>query len=414
MTDATAGLPLSGIRVLDFSHAAAGPYATMLLSDLGAEVIKIEKPGRGDGARHMGEPMLGPLESDYYVSINRNKLDLLLDLGTPEGVETALELAEKCDVVVQNFRPGVMDRLGLGFEAMAKRRPGIIYASISAFGDEGPMSKRPANDIIMQSVSGLMGVTGEFGGGPVRVGAPLSDYTTGLFALSGVLAALYARESHPEGQHVKVAMIDASVALLANYIPTVLSMGKRIPRLGRAHAQIVPYQAFECSDGHYVMVGAFTQGFWIRFAEAVGHAEWVEDERFKLNSDRLANRDQLLPPLEAIFRGKTREEWLEILDKADVPCSPVLELNETLELEQVAVNGTVLPIEEGDEKTYTVQIPVRSEAWGLRTPTMPPRMGRDSLHVLKNIMGKSDEEIEALLASRITDTVETGSKKHKP
>ncbi len=393
MITATTGLPLDGIRVLDFTHAAAGPYATMLLADLGADVIKIEKPGRGDGARYMGEPMLGPHESDYYLALNRNKRDVLLDLQTPRGREVALDLAAKCDVVMQNFRPGVMDRLGLGFPELAKQRTGLIYCSISAFGAEGPMSTRPANDIIMQSVSGLMGVTGEVDGGPVRIGAPVSDYSTGLFALAGVLAALHARDQHPEGQHVEVAMLDASIALMANYIPAVSTLGKSIPRLGRGHAQIVPYQAFECADGAYVMVGAFTNGFWIGLCRAVERPDWAEDPRFRTNAGRLAHRQLLLGELNTIFATKTRDEWQERLDAADVPNSPVLELNETLTIPQVEFNQTIQDVGTDEHPCATVRCPVRSTSWPWREAMTPPRMGEHSDEVLVELLGLSSSEI---------------------
>jgi crotonobetainyl-CoA:carnitine CoA-transferase CaiB-like acyl-CoA transferase len=391
--------PLAGIRVLDFTHAAAGPFATMLLADLGADVIKVEKPGRGDGARYMGEPMLGPLESDYYVSLNRNKRDVLLDLQTGRGREVALELAARCDVVVQNFRPGVMDRLGLGFADVSARRPGIVYCSISAFGPAGPMSGRPANDIIMQSVSGLMGVTGEVGGGPVRIGAPVSDYGTGLFGLVGLLAALHARDNHPEGQHVQVSMLDSSIALMANYIPSVVTLGKRIPRLGRGHAQIVPYQAFECADGGYVMVGAFTNGFWTRLCSAVGRPEWAGDERFRSNAGRLRHRDLLLTELTAIFLTRARDEWLAALDEADVPNSPVLELNEALGSAQVAFNETVQDVGTPDQPCATVRCPVRSPSWPYRDALPPPAMGAHSAEVLEELLDMTPDDIDELFAT---------------
>jgi crotonobetainyl-CoA:carnitine CoA-transferase CaiB-like acyl-CoA transferase len=405
MTDRAARLPLAGVRVLDFSHAAAGPFGTMLLADLGAKVIKVEMPGRGDGARHMGAPMLGPLESGYYVSINRNKRDLLLDLRTKTARELALQLAALCDVVVENFRPGVMDRLGLGFDDIKKVRPGVVYGSISAFGSSGPLSGRPANDIIMQATSGLMGVTGEEGGGPVRVGAPLGDYSTGLFCLVGVLSALYARDAHPEGQHVEVSMLDSSIALMANYIPSVAGLGRRIPRVGRGHAQIVPYQAFECSDGVYVMVGAFTNGFWQRLCYALEHEEWINDPRFVTNADRLKHRDELLRQLCEIFLTRSRNEWQAILDEADVPNSPVLELNEVLKLDQVAHNGTVVDVGSPGRPCPTASCPVRSAAWSPSPTRMPPRMGEDSLSILRDLLGRSQEEIDQLVEHRVTDVV---------
>ncbi|TDV56371.1 CaiB/BaiF CoA transferase family protein [Actinophytocola oryzae] len=395
----TAALPLTGLRVLDFSHAAAGPFATMFMADLGAEVIKVEKPGRGDGARYMGEPMLGPIESDYYLALNRNKKSVLLDLSTEDGRVLAKDLARTCDVVVQNFRPGVLDRHGLGYEDLRKVREGLVYCSISAFGSSGPWRNRPANDIIMQSVSGLMGITGEVGGGPVRIGAPISDYATGLFALAGILAALHSREAQPEGQHVEIAMLDASMAMMANYIPSVATLGKTIPRLGRGHAQIVPYQAFLCSDGQYVMVGAFTNGFWRRLCDAVGRPEWKDDPRFTSNADRLANRDVLMSTLEQIFLGRTREEWLAVLELADVPNSPVLELNDAIVSEQAMHNGIVQKIDGAD--LDVIKLPVESDRWRPGPATVPPVMGEHTDEVLGGLLGLAEERIDALVEAGV-------------
>lgn len=404
----TTDRPLAGIRVLDFTHAAAGPFATVILADLGAEVIKVEKPGRGDGSRYMGKPMIGPLDSDYYLSLNRNKRGIGLDLQTEEGREIALDLAEQSHIVMQNFRPGVMDRLGLGFEQIRKRSPGVVYCSLSAFGSTGPLSSRPANDIIMQSMSGLMGITGEVGGGPVRVGAPISDFSTGLFGLVGVLSALFVRDQHSEGQHVEVAMLDASIALMSNYLPAVLGRGETVPRSGRTHAQIVPYQAFECSDGAYVMVGAFTTGFWVRLCDAIGRPEWPADERFATNAKRLENRDILVPMLEEIFRSRTREEWLEVLDEADVPSSPVLELHEAVQSEQALHNEVVQDVGTDGNYIPTVRFPVRSSSWPLAESATPPRIGEDSEDILRDVLGKTNDEVAHLLAAGAVGADESG------
>ena len=397
-------LPLDGLRVLDFSHAAAGPFATMFLADLGAEVVKVEKPGRGDGARYMGEPMLGPIESDYYLALNRNKKSVLIDLSTDDGRALATGLARTCDIVVQNFRPGVLDRHHLGYEDLRKVREGLVYCSISAFGSSGPWRDRPANDIIMQSVSGLMGITGEVDGGPVRIGAPISDYATGLFALAGILAALHRRDQLPEGQHVEIAMLDASMAMMANYIPSVATLGKTIPRLGRGHAQIVPYQAFLCSDGQYVMVGAFTNGFWRRLADAVGHPEWKDDPRFASNADRLAHRDVLLSTLEEIFRRRTRAEWLAVLEEADVPNSPVLELPDAIRAEQ-AVHNRVVQRLDGAELDV-IKLPVESDRWSPSPATVPPVMGEHTDEVLGKLLGLDRERIDALVDAGVVARVE--------
>ena len=400
--------PLVGIRVLDFSHAAAGPFASMFLGDLGAEVIKIEKPRRGDGSRSMGVPMpmLGPKDSDYYVSLNRNKKGIVLDLSLAEGAELARRLAAQCDVVVENFRPQVMSRLGLGFEDLRKLRHGLVYCSISAFGSSGPWSKRPANDIIMQSVSGLMGITGEVGGGPVRIGAPISDYASGLFGLSGVLAALFARERFPEGQHIEVAMLDASLNMMCNYIPSVATLGHKVERLGRGHAQIVPYQAFMSSDGEYVMVGAFTREFWWNLCRALDREAWIKDERFATNPARLANRAVLIPELERIFASRPRSEWLEVLDAADVPNSPVLELHDAVHTEQVRHNRSVRPLDQAGHPVQVANCPIRAAQWD-EEPAMPaPRLGADTDDVLQSLLGLKSEDVAALAQRKVIGVAE--------
>jgi crotonobetainyl-CoA:carnitine CoA-transferase CaiB-like acyl-CoA transferase len=402
-------LPLANLRVLDFTHAAAGPFATMLLADLGAEIVKVERPRTGDGARTMGSPMPGfpPRNSEYYLSLNRNKRGIALDLSRPEGVGLARRLAERSDAVIENFRPGVMDRLGLGFEQLRSLRPGLIYCSISAFGPDGPWAARPANDIIMQSVSGLMGVTGEVGGGPVRIGAPVSDYSAGLFAVAGMLAALNARDGHPEGQHVEISMLEASLNLLCNYVPSVVGLGAHIPRLGRGHAQIVPYDAFACADGEYVMVGAFTRQFWLNLCRALDRQEWTEDPRFATNSARLRHRSELVGQLQKIFRSRTRAEWLEILDQADVPTSPVLELHDTVALEQVARRETIVELEEEGRTASVVRSPIRNHAWSAPPRRMAPDIGRDTVAVLRELLELPDEEIDALLSTGAAESVES-------
>ena len=408
---ATGAKPLEGFRVLDLTHAAAGPFASMFLADMGAEVFKIEKPKGGDGARTMGVPMpmLGPKDSDYFVSLNRNKQGLIIDLANPEGAQLVREMARHCDVVLENFRPGVTDRLGLGFNDLKVLRPGLVYGSISAFGPKGPWSKRPANDIIMQSVSGLMGITGEVNGAPVRIGSPISDFASGLFMLSGVLAALLARDRHPEGQHVQIAMLEASLNMMSNYIPSVVDLGTKVGKHGRGHAQIVPYQAFLCSDGEYLMIGAFTRNFWVNLCKALGRDEWISDERYSSNPRRLANRADLVGQLEVIFASKTRDEWSEIMTRADVPNSPVFELHDAVRTEQVEDMGTLMRVGEGSETVTVVRSPIRVEAWGEQTPRPAPRLGADTRGTLRLLLGKSDEQIDALVDRKVVVTHYTGA-----
>jgi crotonobetainyl-CoA:carnitine CoA-transferase CaiB-like acyl-CoA transferase len=389
--------PLSGYRVLDFSHAAAGPFATVWLADLGAEIIKIEKPVRGDGARYMGEPLRGKKDSDYFVAINTDKSSVTLDLSMPDAIEIAHKLAAESDIVVQNFRPGVMDRLSLGFKDLAPLRKGLVYCSISAFGSKGPMAGRPANDIIMQGVTGMMSITGEPEGDPVRVGVPISDFSTGLFSLSGVLAALLVRDRYPEGQHIEVSMFDATISLMANFIPGVLDLGKEVPRLGRGHPQIVPYQAFRCGDDSYMIVGAFTSAFWRRLCAALEHEEWITDERFETNDARVANRGVLIPMIEALFESRPREYWDGLLERFDVPHTPVNTVSEALRSGQAAANELTHELEGDDGETmHVVANPIRTEAWPQAAHRVAPRLGADTERVLSELLSLSQNEITDL------------------
>jgi crotonobetainyl-CoA:carnitine CoA-transferase CaiB-like acyl-CoA transferase len=403
MTDSAAPMstdrPLSGIRVLDFTHAAAGPFTTMWLADLGAEVLKIEKPGRGDGARFMGEPLSAPEESDYYVALNKSKESVLIDLSSDEGRRVATDFARHCDIVVQNFRPGVMDRLGLGFQDLSSVRPALVYCSISAFADDGPWADRPANDIIMQGISGLMSITGEEGRAPVRIGSPISDFSTGLFGLSAVLAALFMRDRRPEGQHVRLSMFDCTAAMLCNFIPSAITMGKPVPRFGRGHPQIVPYQSFECGDGNGLIVGAFTAGFWRSLCRALDREEWITNPLFESNSARLAHRDELVGELEAIFCSRPREHWQTLLDAADVPNAPVLSVIEALTSEEAQYAGTVTTVarEDGSAQAAVIGNPFHTEAWSPVEDRYPPRMGEHTVGLLKTLLGYSDDQVTELL-----------------
>lgn len=353
-------------------------------------------------------PMLGPRDSDYYVGLNRNKRNVVIDLALPQGAALARDLVKHCDVVLENFRPGVMDRLGLGFDDLSPLREGLVYASISAFGPTGPWSGRPANDIIMQSVSGLMSITGEVDGGPVRIGSPICDFSSGLFMLSGVLAALFARGAHPQGQKVEVAMLDASLSMMCNYIPSVATLGKRVSKMGRGHAQIVPYQAFLCADGEYLMIGAFTRGFWHNLCRALGREEWITDPKFVSNPARLANRAELVGELEAIFATRTRDAWCEIITAADVPNSPVYELHDAVHTEQVVHNGTLLTIGTGEQAVKVARNPIRSSAWGEDRAEPIRGMGADTRALLRDLLAKDDADVDALLADKVVATHDAG------
>jgi crotonobetainyl-CoA:carnitine CoA-transferase CaiB-like acyl-CoA transferase len=394
------GTPLEGIRVLDLSRIASGPLTTMLMADLGADVIKVERPGTGDELRSMGSPLPGcdALDSDYYVALNRSKRSIAVDISMPDGLAVVKMLAARSDVVVENFRPGVADRIGVGFDALRTLRTGLVFASISGFGSSGPWADRPANDVMMQSISGLMGVTGERGGPPVRLGSSISDFASGLYALAGVLAALFARERHPEGQHIEVPMLDSSIAMMPNLVPTA-SLGKRIPRLGRGHPQIVGYAAFECSDGRYVTVGAFSEAFWRRLCAVIGHEDWLADVGLASNAARIERRAMIDVELERVFRTRSAAEWFELLQRADVPCSPVLELDEAIVSEQAIHNGVLWWLRHGDNDVGVARNPIRSAQWNEYAPVPAPGLGAQSRDVLSGLLGMSDEAIDALLES---------------
>jgi crotonobetainyl-CoA:carnitine CoA-transferase CaiB-like acyl-CoA transferase len=390
--------PLAGINVLDLTRFAAGPFATMLMSDLGAVIIKIERPEGGDEVRALGRPLPGgdPTKSDYYLGLNCSKYSVALDIATPEGAAIVRDLAARSQIVIENFRPGVADRLGIGFEDLRAVSPGLIYTSITGFGTTGPWSKRPANDVVMQSVSGLMGITGEEGGAPVRIGTTLCDYTTGLFALAGTMAALYAKDRFPEGQHIEVPMLNSALALVPNLIPAA-SHGVRPRRMGRAHPQILGYASLECSDGGYVTVGAFSETFWRRLCLLIDHQDWLEDPRLATNALRLDHRDLIDSELAKTFRTRTREEWVELLEKSDIPNAPVLELDEALLSEQAVHNKVAIEIQDGQYSYSVVRNPIQSTQW--RDGTLRPAedLGQSTNYVLRDILGLSWDEVEDLV-----------------
>jgi crotonobetainyl-CoA:carnitine CoA-transferase CaiB-like acyl-CoA transferase len=395
-------LPLTGVTVLDLTHAAAGPLATLIMASLGAAVIKIEHPRRGDGARYMGEPMFGGDRSDYFVGLNHSKKSVALNLKEPEAQRLALELARDCQVVIENFRPGVMDRMGLGFEHVRAVNPRAVYCSISGFGPSGPWRSKPANDIVIQSLSGLMAITGEEGGDPVKIGAPVCDYVAGLYAVIGVLAALRTADDTAQGQHVHVPMLDSALSLLSNFVPATVDRRVPIRRMGSAHPQLVPYQAFRCQDDEFLLVGAFTDAFWRRLAVAIGHPKWAEDERFETNERRLKHRDLLVGQLSEVFRTRPRDEWAAVLDEADVPNGPVLTPIEALTSEQAADSGVLEALSYSGMTAHVARMPVRSSSWGRPAATgFPPRLGEHTTEVLTARLGVPASELARLAAEGI-------------
>jgi crotonobetainyl-CoA:carnitine CoA-transferase CaiB-like acyl-CoA transferase len=324
---ADAPTPLAGVRVLDLSRVLAGPLCTMILADLGADVVKVERPGEGDDTRHWGPPFAGD-DAAYFLSLNRNKRSIAVDLAAEEGAGLIRRLAARSDVLIENFRPGLMDRLGLGLEPLRADHPRLITCSLTAFGPGAhDTATRPGYDIIVQALSGLMSITGPRDGEPVKTGVAVLDVITGLYAAIGILAALAERSATGRGRHVEVALYEASVSAMVNQAANYL-VGGIVPRpMGTEHPNIVPYQVFRASDRPFVLA-AGNDRLFARTCEVLGHPGWTEDPRFVTNGDRVRHRDELIPMLQDVFERRPARAWIDALDAAGVPCSPILAMDE--------------------------------------------------------------------------------------
>ncbi|MDQ2809366.1 MAG: CoA transferase [Chloroflexota bacterium] len=334
---------LAGIRVADFTRVVAGPYATMLLGDLGAEIIKVEQPGTGDDTRTWGPPFAGG-ESTYFLSVNRNKQSICLDLHDPADRATARQLIATSDVLIENFRPGFMDRLGLGYDTLRAAQPGLIYCAISGYGQTGPYRDRAGYDVNVQALGGLMGITGTPDGPPVKTGVALIDVATGLYAFSAVVAALYHRERTGAGQRLDVSLLSTQLATLINAASGYLVAGALPQRQGTAHSSIVPYQVFATSDG-YLMVAAGNNKLFRRLCAVLGQPAWAGDPRFAGNADRVQHREPLLALIAAVLQTGTTAQWEQALEAAGVAVAPVNTLAQVFADPQVVHSGQVVTID---------------------------------------------------------------------
>ena len=387
--------PLDGIRVLDLTRVLAGPYCTMFLGDLGAEVVKVEQPGVGDDTRGWGPPFAGG-ESAYFLCINRNKKSVTVDLKSKEGVALLRRLAERADVLIENFRPGTMERLGLSEKELRVVNPKLIYASLSGFGADGPMSDAPGYDLIVQAWGGLMSITGQPDGEPTKVGVAIMDLVAGLMLGKSIAAALFAREKLGAGQKIDTSLLEAEVASLINVGSNYLLEGKVPQRWGNAHPSIVPYQSFKTADG-YLVIGVASEGIWKRFCQAIGRAELADDSRFEKNSNRVENRSLLIGLLTGIFQGRSTGAWLQLLNEAEVPCAPVQTVDQVFKAPQVLHREMLVEVDHPTAGIVRMAgIPVKFSLTPASIRLPPPLLGQHNEEVLESWLGMNDKEIAEL------------------
>ena len=375
--------PLAGVRVLDLTRVVSGPYCTMLLGDLGADVVKVEEPGRGDESRTYGPPFQGG-ESAYFLSVNRNKRGIALDLKSAEGRATALALAAKADVAVENFRPGALDRLGLGWAALHAANPRLVLCSITGFGSDGPEAARPGYDLIVQGEAGIMGITGQPDGPPTKVGTSIADLVTGLYASQAVLAALRRRDATGRGLRVEVAMLDALASLLTFNAGIWFATGKDPVRRGNAHATIVPYETFEAADG-WVNIGVANDKFWALFCDAAECLDLRDDPRFAAATARVENRAALLERLVPLIRTRKRDDWVALLSAAGVPCGAIRNVGEVCTAPQLTTRGMVLEAQHPMAgRTRSLASPVRFDGVPPPAPRPAPMLGEHRDEVMRD------------------------------
>lgn len=397
---------LSHLRVLDLSRVLAGPWAGQILADLGAEVIKIERPGNGDDTRAWGPPFLkdprgeNTSEAAYYLSANRNKQSVTIDFTQPEGQKLVRALAAKSDIVIENFKVGGLKAYGLDYESLQLENPRLIYCSITGFGQTGPYAKRAGYDFMIQGLGGLMSLTGrpegEDGEGPVKVGVALTDILTGLYSTSAILAALAHRDQGGAGQHIDMALLDVQVACLANQAMNYLTTGVSPRRLGNAHPNIVPYQDFPTADGDFILtVGNDNQ--FRKFAEVAGQPQWASDPRFASNKQRVAHRAELIPLIRQATVFRTTAEWVAALEGAGVPCGPINDVAQVFADPQVQFRCLQVDLPHALSGTVPqVASPIRLSATPVEYRRAPPLLGEHTLEVLTSLLGLSDAEVIAL------------------
>lgn len=394
--------PLEGIRVLDLSRAVAGPYCAMILGDLGADVIKVERPGRGDDSRGWGPPFVGesygpyPGESTYFITFNRNKHSVTLNLKSPQGQEIVHRFAAVSDVLVENYRTGVLDRMGLGFNDLHDLNPRLVYCSISGYGRTGPYAERPGYDFIIQAEGGMMGIIGPEEGPPYRVGVPIVDITSGMFAATAVLAAMRVRDHTGKGQLVDISLLDTQVALLTNVASNYLMGGAEPRRLGNAHPNITPYEAFRARDRWFVLAAA-SERQWALLCDTIGRPELKDDPRFATNEVRIANRGALGKVLGETLAARDADEWLAVLREAGLPCGPINTVPDVFDHPQAQARGLTLEAEHPTAGPLQLTgFPYKLSHTPAEVRQPPPLLGQHTEELLSELLSYSAEEVALL------------------
>ena len=390
--------PLEGIRVLDMTWALAGPFCTMLLCDLGAEVIKVENPEGGDPSRR-NFPFIEGISS-YFLSVNRGKKSITVNLQHPQGKEVILGLAKKSDVMVENFRPGVLDRLGLGYAAVKEVNPKIIYAACSGFGQKGPYAHRPAYDVIVQGMGGTLSITGEAGGPPVRVGFSIGDLGGGIFTAMGVLSALHERERSGLGQMIDISMLDCQMALLENAFTRFFATGEIPERIGTRHPVLTPFQALPTKDG-YIVVAVPREDWWQKFCHLINRQDLLADDRFKDNPSRTKNHKDLEDILSAVTRTRTTAEWVAAMEKIDVACGPVNTVDQVAQDPHTIAREMIARVQHPQAGMLrVVNSPIKLSRTPVKLERASPQVGEHTNEILKTLLGLTEEEVARLRSGK--------------
>ena len=387
--------PLDDIRVLDLSRVVSGPFCTMQLGDMGADIIKVEEPEKGDDTRAFGPPFQGG-EAAYFLSVNRSKRSLALNLKAPEALPILKAIIERSDVLVENFRPGVADRLGLSYETVSGWNPRVIYCSISGFGTSGPEHDRPGYDLVVQGASGIMDITGDPNGPPMKVGTSVADLVTALYAAQAILLALRTRERTGRGQRIEVAMIDAMASLLTFNAGIYFASGKSPTRRGNGHATIVPYETFQAADG-WLNIAVANDALWVKFCDACGLGALRDDPRFRRGPDRVENRTALLPVINETIARHSRAHWVRVLGEAGVPCGEIRTVGEVCTNEALIARGMIKDLPHPTiGQLRTIDTPMRLTETPGGAEQAPPQLGEHTEAILKDLAGLSAAEIDRL------------------